>query len=761
MQTSNSQKKAIVGFLQIPWLLGLLLFIATLIAYLPAWHAGFIWDDDDYVTNNPLLIAPDGLRRIWFSTDSPSQYFPLVYTIFRFEHALWGFNSTGYHCVNILLHATNALLVWQLLKRVGIPGAWLAAAIFALHPVNVESVAWVTELKSVLSLFFVLLSLLAWVEVVEQLKSRRWYGLALLFYLFALFSKTTACTLPVALLLIVWLKHKPISRHRLLQVIPFVVFGIGMGLLTIWWERYHIGTQGKMFAMGLPERVLVASHAVWFYLGKLLWPANLIFSYPRWSINPADPFAYGWLMAGIVLCVVIYLARKLIGRSVEIAALFYVATLSPMLGFVMLYTFHYTFVADHYQYVACLGPITLVAAGIVTGFQRLRMGKRWLKPLFCGILLMVLGMLTFRQCKIYSDIETLWQVTIERNPGSWMAHDNLGYAFLKKGRIIEADAQFHLALKIWPDDPEAHYNLGITLLREGYADEAISQFMTALTLQPNYAEAENNLGDALLQKGQADDAIAHYRKALQIKPGYAEAHYNLGIVLLQKEQVDEAISQFQKAASIQPNYTEAIYNLGFTLLQKGQADEAIIQFKKALTIQPNLAEARYNFGVALFQKGQTDDAIIQFQKAIAIRPDLAEAHNNLGYCLFLKDRIDEAILQLRTALIIQPDSAVAQNVLTHIAWLLATSPNPSLRNGTKAVDLSRQMDQLAHGNNPTVAAALAAAYAETGQFSEAITTLQRASQLATVQNKADLVAALQVQLKYYQAGLPFRDNNPR
>ncbi|HXE43209.1 MAG TPA: glycosyltransferase family 39 protein, partial [Candidatus Baltobacteraceae bacterium] len=222
------------NFLQSPWLLGLFLVLAVIFVYQPAWHAGFIWDDDLYVTNNMLLTAPDGLWRIWFTTDSPSQYFPLTYTVFRIEHALWGFNSMGYHWINILLHAVNAVLVWQLLRRLTIPGAWLAAAIFALHPVQAESVAWVTECKNVLMCFFFLLTLLCWVEFIKEPKHQwRFYLGALILYALALFSKTTACTLPAALLLILWLKQKPISLSRWLQIIPFIVMGVGMGLLTI------------------------------------------------------------------------------------------------------------------------------------------------------------------------------------------------------------------------------------------------------------------------------------------------------------------------------------------------------------------------------------------------------------------------------------------------------------------------------------------------------------------------------------------------
>src|SRR5205823_3854963 len=273
----------------VPWwrvyLFVLLLAAVTIFAYQPAWNGGFLWDDDAYVTNNELLTAPDGLRRIWFSLDAPSQYFPLVYTTFRIERALWDLSPSGYHWVNLLLHVANALLVRRVLARLEVPGAWLAAAIFALHPVQVESVAWITERKNVLMSFFFLLTLLAWIGFVDERTKRPWrfYGLALTLYAVALSAKTTACTLPAALLLILWLQKKPINMRRLGQVVPFLIMGIGMGLLAVWWERYHQGTRGMLFALGPIERLLIASRAVWFYLSKLIWPSNLTFIYPRWT----------------------------------------------------------------------------------------------------------------------------------------------------------------------------------------------------------------------------------------------------------------------------------------------------------------------------------------------------------------------------------------------------------------------------------------------------------------------------------------------
>src|SRR5215469_15971319 len=421
----------------------------TIVAYRPAWHGGFLWDDDDYIIKNELLTAPDGWQRIWFSLDSPSQYFPLTYSTFRIEHALWGLNTTGYHWVNLLLHVGNALLVWAVLVRLKVPGAWLAAAVFALHPVQVESVAWITERKNVLMGFFFLLTLLGWIAFVNERTRRPWifYCLALIFYALALSAKATACTLPAALFLILWLQKKPITMRRLGQIVPFVVLGMGMGLLAVWWERYHQGTNRDVFTfLGPIERILVAGRAVWFYLSKIFWPSNLTFIYPRWNISPANLLDYIWLIASIAACVAIYFIRRYVGRGVEVAAAFFVATLSPVLGFIMLFTFRYTFVADHYQYLACIGPIALASAGAVTLAHAFKQSRGLiLSAAIC--VLAVLGVLTWRQSVMYGDIEALWRVTLARNPGCWMAHTNLGLVLFQKGQFDQAIAHYRAALE--------------------------------------------------------------------------------------------------------------------------------------------------------------------------------------------------------------------------------------------------------------------------------------------------------------------------
>jgi len=606
-------------------ILALLLVVTAILAYQPAWHGGFIWDDDAYITNNELLTAPDGLRRIWFSLDSPSQYFPLVYTMFRFEHSWWGLNPTGYHVVNILLHIANALLLWGLLARLRVPGAWVAGAIFALHPVQVESVAWITERKNVLMGFFFLLTIRAWVEFVDEQTKHRWffYVLALVLYALALFSKTTACTLPAALLLIFWLQGQRINQRRLLQLVPFVVLALGMGLLTVWWERYHQGTHGPMFAISPLERLLIASRAISFYLGKLFWPSNLTFIYPRWHIAPSNLLNYAPFLGIGGLGAAIYLTRRYLGRGVETAMLFFGATLGPVLGFIMLYTFRYTFVADHYQYLASIGPIALVCAGAAT----LARSYTQARPLVFGLLacaIAVMTVLTWRQSAMYADIESLWRTTIARNPDCWMAHNNLGTVLLQKGQVDNAIAQYQQTLQMAPEAADADYNLGNAFLQKGEVDAALTHYQKAVSVIPKDPDIQVGLGNALWQKGKAQEAIDHYRQALELRPYYFAAHYNLSTVLLQKGEIDDAIMHGQVALTIRPNVAAVHTNLAVALLAKGEIADGIRQFEKTLQIAPRSVPALNN--LAWIFATYPDPAFRDGAKAL----ELAEAANEFS-----------------------------------------------------------------------------------------------------------------------------------
>jgi tetratricopeptide (TPR) repeat protein len=367
----------------------------------------------------------------------------------------------------------------------------------------------------------------------------------------------------------------------------------------MWWERYHQGTSRAVFGFLNPiERVLVASRAVWFYLSKLIWPSNLTFIYPRWNISPAHLLDYTWLLAGIVLCVAIYFLRRYVGRSVEVAAAFFVATLSPVLGFIMLFTFRYTFVADHYQYLACIGPIALVSAGIVSLAGVFKQHRAFIlsAALFA---VASLAALTWRQAAMYGDIETLWRTTLARNPDCWMAHTNLGIVLLQKGQL----------------------------------DEGIAQYRAALKMQPNSWDAEYNLGTALLPKGEVDEAIVHCERAVAMQPNDPDGQVSLGNALLEKKRIDEAIVHYQKAIAIWPDHFLARYGLARALLEKGELDTAIQHFRAGLLIRPEDADCHTVLAVALDQKGETAEAIQHYEKVLRISPQSIPALTNLAWLL--------------------------------------------------------------------------------------------------------------------------------
>jgi tetratricopeptide (TPR) repeat protein len=605
------------------WLQAMILAAAVVLAYQPAWHAGFIWDDDVYVTQNRLLTAPDGLKRIWFSQDSPSQYFPLVYTVLRMERSAWGLASSGYHWVNIVLHAANALVLWGLLRRLRVPAGWLAAALFALHPVQVESVAWVTELKNVLSLFFCLLTAWAWLEFAEDRPGAwRYYCGALALQALALLAKTTACTWPVALLLVLWWQGKPMAVRRVGQITPFFALGLIMGLVSIWWEQHHQYAVGDAFALGWMSRVLIASRAVWFHLGKLLWPVGLSFSYARWHIDPADPGQYVWLAACLMAGAAIWAA----GRGLKTAALFYVAMLGPLLGFINEYTFRYTFVADHYQYVACIGPLALAAA--VLDKLLGRFGR--VKALLCACLLMLLGVLTWRQCRNYADSESLWRATLASTPSSTIARNNLSKALLDKGQL---DASISLSQEVLagsPSDPVAQNNLGFALLEKGRVEDSISHFQRATNAEPNSPGAYYNLGRACLKQGRYEAAMTHFQTAIRLQPDFAAAYCNLGYALLQTGRIPAAISNYETSIALEPDYALAHSDLGGILLRLGDTNQARFHFERAVKFAPDFAEAHYNLGGLLLAAGQLDEASSQYEKIAQLNPRLAAAHSMMG-----------------------------------------------------------------------------------------------------------------------------------
>jgi tetratricopeptide (TPR) repeat protein len=606
-------------------MLAILLAVCTVIAYQPVWRAGYIWDDDIHVTANKLLHEPGGLWRIWFVPEATPQYYPLVHTIFWVEYHLWGLNPFGYHLVNVLLHALAAFLLYSVLAHLRLRGAWLAAAIFALHPVEVESVAWVTELKNVLSSVLYFAAAMAYwrfdpFETDHSAAKRRWawYFAALLLFAGSLFSKTVTCSLPAALLLVRWWKTGKVRWADILPLLPFFLVGAGLGLSTAWLEKHHVRAEGPEWMLTFAQRCLIAGRALWFYAGKLIWPHPLTFVYSRWKVETGHLWQWLFPLAAAGTIAALWIFRKRIGRGPLTAVLFFAGTLAPALGFINVYPMRYTFVADHFQYLAGVGLIALCAEAL----SRL---PTW----SMALLLALLGILSWHQAHIYRDAETLWRATLANDPDSSIARNNLSQVLLGKGEFDQAIELSREVLEHHPD-AVAENNLGYALLQKGQLDEAIAHCQKSIAEHTNAPDAYYNIGQAYLKKSQFDAAITNFQMAVYLKPDFANAFCNLGYALLQSGQIPAAVANYEKSLELDPNYPLAHNDLGSIELRAGQTNEALGHFQRAAELDPGFAEAHYNLAGILFAQGRLDDGLSQYEKVAQLRPALPQVHFMLG-----------------------------------------------------------------------------------------------------------------------------------
>lgn len=636
---------------------GFSLALLVILTYWPALRGGFIWDDDAHLTENPCIVGPLGFIGIW--TTPAAVYYPLVLTTFWIEHAIWGLIPMPYHLVNVLVQASCAVLLWHVLMALRVRGAWVGAALWALHPVQAESVAWITELKNTQSGFFYLLAILffiKWLSPKPGAKRRNtYYATVLVCAAMAMLSKASTVVLPAVMGLCAWRVEGRWRWRHLLALSPILLLSALGSAWTIWEQQHHSGALGPQWHHTLPERVVISGKVIWFYLEKLIWPDPLIFIYPRWKINATQLPAWLPAAAAGALWFALWWWRNKGAGPVFFAFSYFVFALFPVLGFFAVYFFRYSYVSDHFQYLASMGPLALAGSAVVAAAESFKNVGVILKPVFAGTLALILASLTWQHEQIFRNQQRLWSQTLAKNPEATIARVNLAALASEAGHPEEVLAQSPMLLEVYPDDP--------TIL--------------------------NIVGAAYLELGR----------------------------------LDAAIDLFQKSVAARPSNPRPWFNLGLAFLQKGL---------------PDLAER-------------------QFENVVKLDPAAANAYIQLARIDLARHEDKAAIAELRQCLRVRPADAEACDLL---AWTLATSSEPALRNGREAVELSRRANDLTAGHRPAVLRTLAAAYAESGDFAQAIESVQRALTLLSAKTNSPLAQSCREQLALYQAHLPFHVSMP-
>ncbi len=641
------------------WLAPVTILLLGILAYIPAMRAGFIWDDTLLIGDNAAVKSPTGLHVIWVSQLLGDNW-PVTATSFWLEWRLFGMNATGYHVINIILHALNAVLLWQVLRRLRIPGAWAAGLLFAVHPVCTASVAWISERKNTLSLFFLLLSFLWYLRYERDARHWKWFALSIVAFAVALLSKSSVVGFPMILLLCAWWQNQKITRQDIVRSLPFFALSLAMAVLTIWAQHRAMNSRAIDMGDSLLVRLLGGTWAWWFYLGKILWPQGLTMIYHRWDINPGSFLTWlpGILFLGLIGICCWY--RKGWGRAALFALTFFVIALAPVLGLINMAYFNISRVSDHLQYLAVPGILALVAGG---GSHLLaKFGSR-IQITTATIATAVLFILTWQHASVFIRPETLWADNIKKNPTAWRVHNSLGAEYFRSGKNEEAMKEYREALRLAPDAGDAHYNLGNALYRLGHREEAIAEFLIAASKGSETFNAENNAGIALTELGRWDEAAVHYQKAIECKESFAEAHRNLGVAYLHLKKEDAARSEFETALHYDPNNDGAQEGLGTIMENKGDAASAMALLQKAIQSNPQNPSACHNLGIALVKQGDATGAVEQFQKSISLKPEDASTHADLADALVKLSRPSEAKVELDKAIELNPTNSIYHNSL--------------------------------------------------------------------------------------------------
>lgn len=593
-----------------------LLVLSVLVVYWPVFKGEFVWDDLLLVKQNPIVKGEATPGTVWFQGD-----FPLTTVAFWLQWQLWGDNPAGYHIVNVLLHVTASLLVWGVLVRLGVPGAWLGAVIYALHPVCVGSVAWVSELKNTLSLPFYLLSIAWWLDADtartkrQNIKAELYYVFSLGAFVLALLSKTSTVMLPVVLLGCTWWRRARVTAPDMLRVAPHFALSVAFGLLTVWFQSLQAIRGATVQTEGIPGRITSAAMAVWFYLGKALVPIRLNLIYPRWTIDTCALPTYLPLIGLGIAFAVCWLFRRSWGRPVLLALGYFTVNLLPVLGLIDMYYLAISRVSDHFQYIALIGPTAFMGAVIGSVFR-----GTWLKVI-APALLISFGALTMQRAYVFASEERLWLDVLAKNPDAWPAHNNLGAIRAEHGRLDDAIRHFETALRIKPDNYKAHINIGRALAQKGRFDQAEPHFRAALRLSPLDADAHKFYGLALADQGRLQQAIFHLRESLRAREDI-DAHLTLADLYRKLGNPNKAIAHCRAALKLAPDTPEALNNLAWLLAtthnhSPRNGTEAVELAERACALT-GFKDARClgTLAVAYAEAGRFADAVATADKAL-------------------------------------------------------------------------------------------------------------------------------------------------
>jgi protein O-mannosyl-transferase len=642
------------------------------LVYFPSLSGGFVMDDDQLLTNNIPVKSPDGLYQFW-CTNKPVDYWPATNTTFWLEWRLWDMRSTGYHVTNLILHIVESLLIWLILRKLIIPGAFWAAIIFAVHPVNVEATAWIAQRKDMTAMLFFLLSILWYVKELSQsmgmtpIRPHRgpwervtspwpltpspwssWYWMSLLAFVLAMLGKGSTAVLPALLLGIIWWT-RPLTSRDFVRMAPFFLVGAVLVGVNMWFQRH--GSGQVIRAAGIADRLAGAGCMVWFYLYKAVMPIDLSFVYPQWKIEAENLLLWTPLMAALAVTAVLWRHRESWSRPLLFAWGFFCVALVPVLGFTDVGFMKYSLVADRYQHIAIIGVIALAAAGLGRWQNRAHGGANKAATAAALVAVGTLALLTMRQNELYRDAITLYEATLEKNPDCWVAHNNLGGTIGGEGRLPEAMKHFKEAVRLNPNYAEAHSNLAFGLLQSGQYEEAIKHCEKALRLKDNkYPEAHNNLGLALINVGRLPEAIEHFEQALQQNPYYPDAENSLGSALSKSGRSEEALAHFQMALDLKPDFADAQFNMGSVLASLGRYPEAIQHYQRALALNGNDPDYYYFMGVALIETGQPRQALGYLQHALKLMPDAPEFYLHMAMAYAGMQQSSQAIDAVEKAL---------------------------------------------------------------------------------------------------------------